>query len=182
MTWDFPTRNAETNVAEEEQGLKLNDQDSDSVLFRPMPTWVVRREQEAIARVPQRPGEEIAKNFRLNNPKIKDLENTHVHHESVKVWKEGPPQLEESTREGNQASVIGAANIARSPRSQTGQSKPMYQPTKVSYARNPARPMPGKRLKEYPYKRGRRKFLKATSPKQSRKNTKSANVRRDCNI
>ena len=68
-------------------GLKLNDQDSDSVLFRPMPTWVVRRNKRQLPEY-RNDGEEIAKNFRLNNPENQDLENTRFP-ESVKVWKEG---------------------------------------------------------------------------------------------
>ena len=123
----------------EDQGLKQYGKDSESVLFRPMPTWVVRREQEAIARVPQRPGEEIAKNFRLNNPKKSRILKTHTFTtKALKYGKKGPPRLEESAMEANQAGVVGATNISRSPRSQTGLHKPMYQPTKVSYARNPA--------------------------------------------
>ena len=32
--------------------------DSNSMLFRPMPTWVIQREKDAIARIPTRPGED----------------------------------------------------------------------------------------------------------------------------
>ena len=68
--------------------------DSNSMLFRPMPTWVIQREKDAIARIPTRPGEDVAKSFRLNNPnKSRQLkQKTHTFTaKALKYGRKGPP-------------------------------------------------------------------------------------------
>ena len=80
QTFDMPTKDEEEKYEQEQlpptimQQRQIDSQrqqhqyNSNSILFRQMPAWVVQREQDAIARIPKRPGEDIAKSFRLNNP------------------------------------------------------------------------------------------------------------------
>ena len=144
-----------------QQQLQHQQYDSNTMLFRPMPSWVVKREEDAIARIPKRPGEDIAKSFRLNNPnKSRQLkQKTHTFTtKALKYGRKGPPAALhfDNNNDYNSGDLTSLTNnsynatIGRtdqqilnsnsvlpqtSPRSHTGPPKPVYEPTKISYTR-----------------------------------------------